>query len=75
MLSLLHLMADYKCHLEATSLYISHMLLLTEHLSGIWSSQKGRGRSTMLMCYLIYRNNNDTPLLKHQSSIPNKSHL
>lgn len=54
MLSLLHFMADYKCHLETTGLHISYTLLLTEHLPENWSSQKGRSRSARLICYLIH---------------------
>lgn len=45
MLSLLHFMADYKCHLETTSLHISSPVLLTEHFPEIWSSEKREGSS------------------------------
>lgn len=64
MLSLLHFMADYKCHLETTGLHISCTLLLTEHLPENWSSQKGRGRFAALFCYLIHWHNNDSLFLK-----------
>lgn len=57
MLSLLHLMADYKCHLETTCLHISICLR-----SGVL--KKEGDDLTRLICHLIYWHNNDSLFLK-----------